>query len=370
MFISCTIKRFIAYCLCLMLISLVLMPGPYTVVADGEVTIKIASFEGKAGEEITLPVSFVNVPENGISTINFELSYDSDILEVKSVIPGSIVNNPEGNYGGMAYPESGTIKLLFLDMAMNGKESIKSDGDFVNILLKIKDIAPIGTTSISVSDKGAFGDIKLSRINTYFVEGIINIASSSSFKPASTSSISKPTGSSSNQINYTNSAEMVISDASTEVPATAFEQLIKNIVLQIDNPYMHVNGSIYEIDPGRATKPVIVNGRTLLPIRAVIEYIGGSIGWDATEKKVTVSLDGKVVELWIGENVILADGYNIEIDVAPQIINERTYVPLRVVLENINCEVEWNGQERKITVKYVNTNAVMNQDNEIGRAHV
>jgi len=46
--------------------------------------------------------------------------------------------------------------------------------------------------------------------------------------------------------------------------------------------------------------PIIKNGRTLLPIRAIIEALGGTVEWNASEKKVTVSLEQNTIELWIG----------------------------------------------------------------------
>jgi hypothetical protein len=54
----------------------------------------------------------------------------------------------------------------------------------------------------------------------------------------------------------------------------------KVITLQIDNPQMTVNDEVSEIDPGNGTTPVIVSDRTLVPIRAIIEAMGGSVDWD------------------------------------------------------------------------------------------
>ena len=158
-----------------------------------------------------------------------------------------------------------------------------------------------------------------------------------------------------------NSGDIRIGDAYNEVGAAPRYGLTRSLVLQIDNQYMNVNGSLYEIDPGRNTTPLILNSRTLLPIRAVIEAIGGSVLWDATNKKVTIQCSGKTVILWIGYNFISVDGIYVELDVDPQIINDRTFIPLRAVLENINCRVEWNGTEKKITVKYLDKNASLNQ---------
>lgn len=473
MCISFSIKRCISYLLIIVLVALVFIVAPLRVVAGDEVIVEIASFQVKPGEEITIPVNFTTVPKTGITTIDFELNYDNRILDVTSVIPGSIVSNPEINYGGMFYPEKGVIKLLFLDMAMNGKDAVKTEGDFVKIVAKIKDTAPAGTTSIYVSRRGAFGDANLQKISTTFKNGELTIVSDSSATPISSSTLKssptprssststptstyiptstyKPTSTSgvvttptptytyvvspTNPINNNNnnsskaylyaqggdkqvflkwdavskenvigyniykrgltsqygsklitdfpvagldfkdqdvangitycytirpvyniSGEIIIGEASNEIYVTPSESSMTTIVLQIGNPYMNVKGNLYEIDPGRGTKPVIINDRTLLPIRAVIESLGGSVIWGPAEKKVTIHFEGKVIELWIGEKVILVDGHNIEIDVAPQIINERTFVPLRVVLENINCNVIWNGQERKITVEHYKT---------------
>ena len=51
------------------------------------------------------------------------------------------------------------------------------------------------------------------------------------------------------------------------------------IVLQIDHPLMTINGVDTEIDQGRGTTPTIVEGRTLLPLRAVVEGMGGTLIW-------------------------------------------------------------------------------------------
>jgi hypothetical protein len=124
------------------------------------------------------------------------------------------------------------------------------------------------------------------------------------------------------------------------------------IVLQIDNPFMTVNGSNKEIDPGKGTVPLIMNGRTLVPIRAIIEAMGGTISWDGEAKKVTVQLKGNNIELWIGEYTTLVNGTSKTTDVPPQIINERTMLPLRFISENLGCNVKWNGDTAEITIKY------------------
>ena len=100
--------------------------------------------------------------------------------------------------------------------------------------------------------------------------------------------------------------------------------------------------------------PVIKNNRTLLPIRAIIESLGGTVSWDATERKVTVSLGSTNIELWIGKSIAKVNGVDTPIDssnpkVVPEIINSRTMLPLRFVAENLGATVEWDGTTITIT---------------------
>jgi len=131
------------------------------------------------------------------------------------------------------------------------------------------------------------------------------------------------------------------------------------ILLQIGNSYMTINGVSQEIDPGRGTKPVIKNNRTLVPIRAIVEALGGTVGWDGTEKKVTVTLGSTTIELWIGKNTARVNGVSKPIDstnpkVVPEIINDRTMLPLRFVTENLGCQVQWDDTTQTITIIYSN----------------
>lgn len=115
---------------------------------------------------------------------------------------------------------------------------------------------------------------------------------------------------------------------------------------------MTVNGVKKEIDPGRGTVPVIVKGRTLVPIRAIIEEMGGRVDWDGNERKVTISLGKTKIELWIDKKSARVNGDLKELDVPPQIINGRTMLPLRFVTEELGCTVEWDVNTKTITMTY------------------
>ena len=125
------------------------------------------------------------------------------------------------------------------------------------------------------------------------------------------------------------------------------------IQLTIGNSVFTVNGVPKQLD----SPPVIKNSRTLLPIRAVIESLGGTVDWSPSDKKVTVSLGTNTIELWIGNPQAKVNGITKWIDdtnhkVVPEIINGRTMIPLRFVTENLGATVDWNQDTKTITITY------------------
>ena len=123
------------------------------------------------------------------------------------------------------------------------------------------------------------------------------------------------------------------------------------ITLKINDPDITVNGISKKID-AQGSKPIIKNGRTLLPIRTLIESLGGTISWDATEKKVTIELNGHSIILWIDKTTALVNGSKVKLDVAPIIINGRTYLPLRFISENLGASVDWDETTKTVTIYY------------------
>jgi len=131
------------------------------------------------------------------------------------------------------------------------------------------------------------------------------------------------------------------------------------IILHPDDPYMTVNGVSQEIDPGRGTKPVIIPewSRTVVPIRAIVEALGGTIEWEGTTRKVTINFKGTVINLWIDNPQAEVNSVTKWIDdnnhdVKPIIVNSRTMLPLRFVAESLGCDVGWDNDTRTITITY------------------
>jgi hypothetical protein len=137
---------------------------------------------------------------------------------------------------------------------------------------------------------------------------------------------------------------------SNQVSATPRNLLGNTIVLQIGNPKMTVNGIQMEIDPGRGTVPVVINGTTMVPIRAIIEAMGGTVQWDNTTRKITVKLNSNTIQLWLNSKIITVNNKNKIIAVPPQLIKGRTMVPLKVIVENLGLKLQWNALTKTITI--------------------
>jgi hypothetical protein len=124
------------------------------------------------------------------------------------------------------------------------------------------------------------------------------------------------------------------------------------IVLQAYSPAMTVNGATTVIDPASGAVPIIKNGRTLLPIRAIAESLGGTVTWDATAQEMTVQLENRTVQLGIGQTTAWVAGASVPIDVAPEVYNGCILLPLRFIAENLGAAVQWDATSQTVTLTY------------------
>jgi hypothetical protein len=114
---------------------------------------------------------------------------------------------------------------------------------------------------------------------------------------------------------------------------------------------MSVDGVSRTID----VAPQIVEGRTLLPIKWVAEPLGAAVTWNAADRKVTITLNGTTLELWIGKSQARVDGVAVPIDssnakVVPLIVSGRTMLPVRFVAEQLGADVQWEASTKTITI--------------------
>jgi len=90
--------------------------------------------------------------------------------------------------------------------------------------------------------------------------------------------------------------------------------------------------------------PVIVDNRTMVPIRVITEALGGAADWNEATRTVTLRIDGKILRMTIDQTIA---GF----DAAPVIIHSRTYVPIRYVAEALGANVEWIADTQQIVIE-------------------
>ena len=97
---------------------------------------------------------------------------------------------------------------------------------------------------------------------------------------------------------------------------------------------------------------IIVEGRVLVPVRAIFEAMGLEVLWEPETESITASKKGKIIEMKIGNKVSYTDKVAHVLDVAPMIVNSRTLVPVRFVSEACGAEVDWDDTSKTVIIKY------------------
>lgn len=124
----------------------------------------------------------------------------------------------------------------------------------------------------------------------------------------------------------------------TDKPAAA----AKTIILQIGSTAVLVDDQAIIND----VAPVIHNDRTLVPIRVITEALGGQVAWNEAAKEVTLTVNGKEIKMTIGKGL---EKYGV----APVIIGGRTFVPVRFVADELGAVTTWDDATKTVTIQAV-----------------
>ena len=114
-----------------------------------------------------------------------------------------------------------------------------------------------------------------------------------------------------------------------------------------DGVEVYLNGDLLEFDQ----KPVIDNGRTLVPMRAIFEALGMEVEWDGGLQRITASdWSGTQITMYINENKMYVNALPVYLDVPPKVIGSRTMVPVRAISESFGADVEWDGYTSSVYI--------------------
>lgn len=114
-----------------------------------------------------------------------------------------------------------------------------------------------------------------------------------------------------------------------------------------------VNGNKVEFD----VQPQIINGRTMVPVRGIFEALNTVVDWDGSTQTVIAKKDNTIIKFTINELSFKKNNEIKKLDVPAQIIDGRTLVPVRAIGESFDCTVDWedSGVTKKVIINSINT---------------
>jgi len=146
--------------------------------------------------------------------------------------------------------------------------------------------------------------------------------------------------------------DVVGNETTKEITVVIYKKTV--VELQIGNPVARVNGEFGE--PYEAA-PYIKNGRTMVPLRLIAEAFGATVEWIPETRGINISLDlastKHTIGLQVGNPTAIVDGEVFALDVAPEIVNGRTFVPIRFIAEAFGSQVDWDPLTRTVTITFL-----------------
>ena len=109
---------------------------------------------------------------------------------------------------------------------------------------------------------------------------------------------------------------------------------------------VYVNGSKVEFD----VEPCIVDGRTMVPLRKIFEELNATVGWFGEKQEIWALRGVIAVHMNIGSNKMYKNIEEFYLDVPPQIINDRTFVPVRAIAESFDADVQWDSETNEVNI--------------------
>ena len=131
----------------------------------------------------------------------------------------------------------------------------------------------------------------------------------------------------------------------------------------LNKPTALRDGEFVEIDAGNPNiAPQIINGKTMVPIRFVTESLGATVSWDNTTQTATVIKDGKRVKITVGSDEMRIEKEKKKLQTPAQLIEGRIFVPLRDVSEAFGTQVFWQDPGIVIVGDEANTIPYLNPE--------
>ncbi|MBQ9932186.1 MAG: hypothetical protein IJO79_07515 [Firmicutes bacterium] len=279
----------------------------------------------------TITVNVVLSDYTGVLTGEAEIAFPNSALTLTGVkgikCSYMVLEDPDLNSAN----EDGKVKLGYSNETVSTE---KFGGNIGTLTFTIKDTARVGTYSIALTSVGIYSgtyedisaqaDLKGARVSFEITEGLPAV-------PEPPAAPEEP------------SAEVVI--------LTKEQRNAGTVGLQIGNYAAVKEGGLTWIDrDNKNVVPYIKNRRTMVPLRYISESLGADVFWDNDTRTATVKKDDKVIQVPIGADHYLVNGVKYTQDAPAEIVERRTFVPIRCIAEALACDVEWENTNRLVII--------------------
>lgn len=113
-----------------------------------------------------------------------------------------------------------------------------------------------------------------------------------------------------------------------------------------DNIKVTYDGQTIKFD----VEPEIVEDRVMVPMRTIFETFGAKVKWDGSTQTITAKKKSKTIEMTVGNTDMTKNDEIYSFDVSPMIEDGRTLVPIRAISDLLGLEVEWNDSDKTVTI--------------------
>ena len=143
--------------------------------------------------------------------------------------------------------------------------------------------------------------------------------------------------------------------SSAQITATAgekstvfsiFDKNAKIIKMTINNMNYSINQDPKKMD----SKPFIQNNRTMVPVRFIVEALGGKIAWDDAAKTANIEYNGNIISIPVNNSNVTVNGEIKTVDSPAVIKDNRTFVPIRFISENLNMYIDYDANSKEVTI--------------------
>ena len=97
-------------------------------------------------------------------------------------------------------------------------------------------------------------------------------------------------------------------------------------------------------------QPEIVDDRVMVPMRTIFETFGAKVKWDSDTQTITAKKKSKTIQMTIGSSDMTKNDETYSFDVSPIIKDGRTLVPIRAISDMLGLDVEWNEKNNTVTI--------------------